>query len=37
MFYLQDVIRGPLDVLRDLVTVSRAENQRAQDQHVHAL
>jgi hypothetical protein len=34
MLHLQEFIRGPLNVLPDLVTVSRSVEKRPQDEHV---
>ena len=34
MFNLQQVVSGPLDMLRDLVAVGRPKQQGPQDQHV---
>jgi hypothetical protein len=34
VLHLQEFIRGPLNVLPDLVTVSRSIEKRSQDEHV---
>jgi hypothetical protein len=34
MLHLQKVVRGPLNMLADLVSVSRSLEQRPQDQHI---
>jgi hypothetical protein len=34
MLHLQEFIRGPLNVLADLVTVGRSVEKRPQDEHV---
>ena len=34
MLHLQKIIRGPLNVLADLVAVRRTMDKRAQDEHV---
>ena len=34
MLHLQEFVRGPLNVLADLVTMSRSIKKRPQDEHV---
>jgi hypothetical protein len=34
VLHLQKLVRGPLNVLADLVTVSRSVKKRSQDEHV---